>query len=151
MKDRERDIDFLGRIGEKIIINMLSREGKIVEESIDPYDREKDMICDGKTIEVKTQVPFVTERAFTFKPNQLKKCRNVDVLYFISVPANRLNFKWDGYIFQADPESFRTRKRSTRDGRVMILVDIEQDALKPIQKLSDEEVETLRKYTVTGY
>jgi hypothetical protein len=50
MKDRERDIDFLGRIGEKIIINMLSREGKIVEESIDPYDREKDMICDGKTI-----------------------------------------------------------------------------------------------------
>jgi len=151
MKTRERDIDILGRIGEKIIINMLSSQGKIVQESIDPYDREKDMACDGQTIEVKTQVPFILEKAFTFKPNQLNKCRNVDVLYFISVPAPRHKFKWDGYIFEANPQSFKTRKRTTKDGRTMILVNIEQDAIKPVKKLTKEEADTLRKYTVSEY
>lgn len=151
MKTREKDIDILGRIGEKIIINMLSREGLTVQESIDPYDSVKDMTCEGKTIEVKTQVPFIVEKAFTFKQNQLNKCRNVDVLYFISVPAPRHKYKWDGYIFEADPKSFKTRKRNTKDGRTMILVDIEQDAIMPIQRLSKEEVNTLKKYTASEY
>lgn len=141
----------LGLMGEKIIINYLSEEGHIVKHSVDKYDSEKDLIVEGKKVEVKTQVPFLLENSFTFKPDQLRKCRNVDVLYFVSVPANKHNDKWAGWIFEADPKKFVTRQRTTKDGRVMILIDRNQPALKPIKRVSAEEMEQLQRYTVSEY
>lgn len=145
-------IQELGMLGEKIIINRLSKKGHIVESSIDKYDRTKDLMIDGKLkAEVKTQVPFILENAFTFKSSQLTKCRNVDVLYFISVPPPNHDDKWAGWVFEANPQEFKVRQRKTRDGREMLLIDREQEALKPIAKLSDEEIFELKKYTVSGY
>ena len=141
----------LGLMGEKIIINYLSEKGHIVNHSVDKYDSEKDLIVEGKKVEVKTQVPFLLENSFTFKPDQLRKCRNVDVLYFVSVPANKHNDKWAGWIFEADPKEFVTRQRTTKDGRVMILIDRNQPALKPIKRVSEEEMEQLQRYTVSEY
>ena len=37
----------LGQIGEKIVSNYYSRAGNIVEHSIDPFDRHKDLLVDG--------------------------------------------------------------------------------------------------------
>lgn len=147
----EQKMDELGRMGEKIVVNYLSKQGHTVEESIDKYDSNKDLLCDGQTVEVKTQVPFIRQRAFTFKENQLRKCRNVDVLYFVCVPAPSHSFEWAGWLFKADPKAFKTRKYRTSDGRDMILVDIEQDALIPIEKISDQNIEQLKKYTVSKY
>lgn len=141
----------LGLMGEKIIINYLSEEGHVVKHSVDKYDNEKDLVVGNKKVEVKTQVPFILENAFTFKPDQLRKCRNVDLLYFVSVPANRHGDQWSGWIFEADPKSFKTRQRTTKDGRVMILVDRNQPALKPIKRISEEEIRQLQRYTVSEY
>jgi hypothetical protein len=142
----------LGLMGEKIVINMLSEKGRIVKTSVDKYDSEKDLTIDGTIkAEVKTQVPFVLQNAFSFKPNQLRKCRGVDELYFVSVPASRHGDKWEGWIFQADPKTFKTRNYHTKDGRDMILIDRDQEALKPVMKMSDEDIKELKKYTVSGY
>jgi hypothetical protein len=149
---KEEMMNELGLMGEKIVINMLNEEGRKVKTSVDKYDSEKDLLIDDKyKAEVKTQVPFIMQNAFTFKPNQLRKCRGVDELYFVSVPAGRHNDKWAGWIFKADPKSFVTRQYHTRDGRDMILIDREQEALKPVLKMSDEEMKELQKYTVSGY
>lgn len=141
----------LGLIGEKIVINHYSRLGGIVEHSINSYDNKKDLVVDGKTVEVKTQVPWISENSFTIKPNQLRKCRNVDELIFISVPAPRHKDKWSGWMFSADPKKFKVKSYTTNDGREMVLIPRDQDALTPLRKLSENELSELTKYTVSGY
>jgi|TARA_R110000868_G_scaffold389389_1_gene658590 hypothetical protein len=151
MMTKDEMMNELGLAGEKIIINMLSESGHKVKTSINKYDSEKDLLVEDKKVEVKTQVPFVMQDAFTFKPNQLKKCRSVDILYFVCVPPPRHKDKWAGWVFEADPKAFTTRNYTTKDGRVMILIDRSQPALKPVKKISDEEVKELQKYSVSGY
>ena len=149
---KEELMNELGLAGEKIVINMLSDEGSRIKTSVDKYDSEKDLLVDGQyKVEVKTQVPFVMQNAFTFKPNQLRKCRSVDVLYFVSVPPPRHADKWAGWIFRAEPKNFVTRIYNTKDGREMVLIDREQPALTPVKKMTDEEMKELQKYTVSGY
>lgn len=149
---REEKMNELGLMGEKIVINMLNEQGRKVKTSVDKYDSEKDLVIDGQyKAEVKTQVPFIMKNSFSFKPNQLKKCRGVDELYFVSVPAGRHNDKWAGWIFKADPKSFVTEEYKTKDGRDMLLIHREQPALKPILKMSDEDIKELVKYSVSGY
>ena len=149
MMTKDEMMNELGLAGEKIIINMLSESGHKVKTSINKYDSEKDLLVEDKKVEVKTQVPFVMQDAFTFKPNQLKKCRSVDILYFVCVPPPRHKDKWAGWVFEADPKAFTTRNYTTKDGRVMILIDRSQPALKPVKKISDEEVKELQKYSVS--
>jgi hypothetical protein len=141
----------LGLMGEKVVINYLSSVGSIVEQSIDKYDSEKDLVCDGLKIEVKTQVPFIKEGALTFKPNQLRKCQGVDKLFFVTVPAPRHFYKWSGWLFEVNPKEFTYKKYRTKDGREMVLIPIEQESVRPIQKIKDEYVEQLVKYTVSEY
>lgn len=149
---KEELMNELGLAGEKIVINMLSGEGCRIESSINKYDSEKDLMVDGQyKVEVKTQVPFIMKNSFTFKPNQLRKCRSVDVLYFVSVPAPRHTDKWAGWIFRVEPKNFVTTTYRTKDGREMILINREQPALIPVKKMSDEEVRELQKYTVSEY
>jgi len=149
---KEELMNELGLAGEKIVINMLSGEGCRIESSINKYDSEKDLMVDGQyKVEVKTQVPFIMKNSFTFKPNQLRKCRSVDVLYFVSVPAPRHTDKWAGWIFKAEPKNFVTSTYTTKDGREMILINREQPALIPVKKMSDEEARELQKYTVSEY
>ena len=149
---KEELMNELGLMGEKIVINMLNEQGRKVKTSIDKYDAEKDLTIDGNVkAEVKTQVPFLVQNAFTFKPNQLRKCRGVDELYFVSVPAGRHSDKWEGWIFKADPKTFKTRNYRTKDGRDMILIDREQEALTPIMKMSNDDMLELKKYTVSRY
>ena len=149
---KEELMNELGLAGEKIVINMLSGEGCKIESSINKYDSEKDLMVDGQyKVEVKTQVPFIMKNSFTFKPNQLRKCRSVDVLYFVSVPAPRHTDKWAGWIFRVEPKNFVTTTYRTKDGREMILINREQPALIPVKKMSDEEARELQKYTVSEY
>jgi hypothetical protein len=149
---KEELMNELGLAGEKIVINMLSGEGCRIESSINKYDSEKDLMVDGQyKVEVKTQVPFIMKNSFTFKPNQLRKCRSVDALYFVSVPAPRHTDKWAGWIFRVEPKNFVTTTYRTKDGREMILINREQPALIPVRKMSDEEARELQKYTVSEY
>jgi hypothetical protein len=145
-------IEILGRTGEKIIANMLTNLGLNVQESINHFDSEKDFLVDGKKVEVKTEQPYVLKNAFSFRENQLRKCKSVDVLYFVSIPPlfNK-NYKWGGWIFRADPQKFKCTSYTTKSGMRMIAVPIEQEAMIPVQKMKNEEIAELLKYAESAY
>lgn len=141
----------MGIIGEKIIINYLSEQGCKINHSVNKFDAEKDFTADDKKIEVKTQVPFMKENSFSIREKQLVKCRSVDSLYFISVPTSQYEDKWAGWIFHADPKTFITKNKKTRDGRTMVLIHREQEALTPIKRIDDSEIKMLRSVSVSNF
>lgn len=150
--NRDQAIDILGRTGEKIIANMLINLGLNVQESIDHFDSEKDFLVDGKKVEVKTEQPYVLKNAFSFRENQLRKCRSVDVLYFVSIPPLMdVNYKWGGWIFRAEPQNFKCQTYTTKFGTRMVAVPIEQDALIPVKKMEESEIAQLLKYATSAY
>ncbi len=143
----------LGLLGEKIVMNMINRNtpGLIIEQSINKFDSEKDMIVDGKKVEVKTQTPFVFKNCFSFRPNQLYKCRKVDVMYIVSVPHLRFKHFSDGYVYKVDPKKYTTIEYTTKNGLRMVGIPIKQDALVPVYKMTTEEIQELQKYSNTDY
>ena len=59
----DESIGELGLLGEKIMTNYFNSQGMMVEHSIDKFDREKDMLVNGKKVEIKTEQPLVLELA----------------------------------------------------------------------------------------
>lgn len=116
----ELKMNQLGMAGEKLVSSFFRSLGHTVEESLSTYDSVKDMIVDGKTCEVKTQMPFYTENSFTMKKNQLTKCRNVDKLIFVEAPSSKSDVI---KIWEAPKETRKFRTRATKDGRNMYLLD----------------------------
>lgn len=142
----------LGRAGETIVMNHFSRSGSIVESSVNQFDAQKDMVIDGnKKIEVKTQVPFVKKDAFTFKQNQLKKCLEADELYFVSVPNRKMEHYSAGKVYRADPKKMRYDSYKTQDGREMIVIPIQQEALVEAFEMTEQERELLQSYSVSKW
>ena len=78
--------ELLGAVGEGIVARYFNSKGSVVSLSEDKYDSEKDMIIDGKTVEVKTLLPIYKYNAFCLPKQQAKKCESVDRLIFIEVP-----------------------------------------------------------------
>lgn len=153
MLTREEKMNELGLAGEKVVTNMLNRlhPGLVIEHSINKYDSEKDMLVDGKKVEVKTESPYVFKQCFSFRPNQLRKCRNVDVLYIVSVPHVKFKHESDGWVYRVIPSDFKTIEYTTKFGVRMTGIPIKQDAVIPVYKMSDEEVSELMKYSNTAY
>lgn len=116
----ELKMNQLGMAGEKLVSSFFRSLGHTVEESLSTYDNVKDMIVDGKTCEVKTQMPFYTENSFTMKKNQLTKCRNVDKLIFVEAPSSKSDVI---KIWEAPKETRKFRTKATKDGRNMYLLD----------------------------
>lgn len=142
--EKER-ISILGTIGEKIFTNYASEQGFKVEQSINPFDNKKDLKINGKTIEVKTQVPFVTKNSFSLKANQLKKARSVDKLIFITCPCRKSPD--EGYIFEVDPKTFIIEEYTTKkDNLKMYLISRTQKAVRKLAKCKIEEIAELNKY-----
>jgi hypothetical protein len=83
-------------------------------------------------IQIKCKVPWVTERAQSFTQNQLDHYLDCDRIYFICVPLKgryeELD-QWKGNIYYAKPREIVTRTKTTKDGRPMTLIDLEQPAL----------------------
>ena len=148
---REEMMNELGLAGEKVIINLLSEEGRKIQSSINKYDSEKDLMADGKKVEVKTQVPFVMQNAFTFKPNQLRKCRSVDELYFVSVPHPTWNHFSDGWIYRAVPSEMKYHPWKDRWGKERIIIPIKQDSLIPVCQMPSEKSKELQSLLSTMY
>lgn len=153
MMTREEKMAELGLTGEKVVTNMLNRlyPGLVIEHSINKYDSEKDMLVDGKKVEVKTESPYVLANCFSFRPNQLNKCRKVDVLYIVSVPHVKFKHFSDGWVYRLVPSEFRTIEYTTKFGTRMIGIPIRQEACIPVYKMVDEEIAELMKYSYTDY
>jgi hypothetical protein len=139
----------LGKMGEICVGNWASTQGKVVIHSIDPYDSQKDLVIDGITVEVKTQTPYINEMAFSIRPNQLRKCRAVDELYFVALPSPQTRFVYVGHcwIYKVDPKTFTHREIQTRRGMKMILIDIKQSAVTPVMEIDPSDVALMMRYS----
>lgn len=149
--DRSTSMSHLGRAGEVIFGNYMSRQGKIVEYSINQYDNMKDMKIDGKTYEIKTQVPFVTENAFAVKENQLKKLKAADYTVFVSVPNKERNHWSAGKVYMIESSKVEEviRRRKTKDGRQMILLPIRE--MTELFTIDEANAKILQKYSVSEW
>lgn len=141
----------MGQIGETIFSNFCSANGYKIEMAIDPYDSKKDMMVDGLTTEVKTQVPYVYKNAFTFKPNQLKKCLTVERLIFVSVPNHKTPHYSEGKIYEIDPKKMQYYSYTARDGRNMIAIPIDQSDMTELFTMSKEHAKLLQTYSSSAW
>lgn len=109
-----------GDLGEKLVARYYRDLGYTVEESLDLFDYEKDMMINNERCEIKTQQRWHRESAFTIKPNQLKKCQEVDILVIVETPSKYNNMTVTLYEFPKDKRNFY--RRQTYDGRVMYCI-----------------------------
>jgi hypothetical protein len=151
MFDKDSDQAKLGRAGETIVMNYFNKKGVIVESSVDQYDSQKDMLVDGKKVEVKTQVPFVSKDSFSFKKNQLKKCRNADMVFFVSVPNEKREHYSAGKVYAIESKKLQHTEYTTKDGRDMVLIPIKQEGMKEVFSMTPEECKILQRYSVSGW
>jgi len=134
----------LGNAGEKMVANYFSSKNIMINLSVDPFDRVKDLKINGdKTLEIKTQVPFVSKKCFTIKDNhQLQKCLNADYLVFVQAPCSKLD---EAGIYQVE-KGFKHFKYITKAGIKMILLSMNQTAVVKLGTIEGKDKEVLRKY-----
>ena len=133
----ERKMLLLGAEGEKLVKAVHEIAGYTVELSEDSWDSEKDMLIDGKTCEVKTQIPIITKKSMAVESRNYEKCTNVDILIFVEIPySNKYGVNETVNIYQAldrNATEFRTA-----DGRNMMLYPISNMQL--ISKIEDTKI-----------
>jgi hypothetical protein len=151
MFDNDSSQAKLGRAGETIVLNWFSSQGKQFQVSVDQYDSQKDMIVEGKKVEVKTQVPFVIKNSFSFKENQLRKCLNADYVYFVSVPNEKRPHHSSGKVYCIESSNIKFNYYTTKDGRNMVLIPIDQEGMKEVFTMSENEAKILQRYSVSGW
>jgi hypothetical protein len=153
MKEQSIDVKkvMLGMVGERIVAYFLRKQGHDIEESLDPFDSEKDMLMDGQRIEVKTQVPFLVEDSFGLHPGQLKKLRGNHRAYFVSVPPSKNVDPNAGCIYELDTTvEFKCHRRVVANGREVLCIPRNQSAMKIIGKIEDESLlDTLVKLSTS--
>jgi hypothetical protein len=175
-------IEKLGQVGEKIVRNYLNKLRDVsVEDSTNLYDNKKDLIMEIvldenslddesasfktlyrneaddlveiRTGEVKTNTPYFIEDMVSFHKSQLDKCRNVDDLYFVTVPSIKFQRDYSGWILRVDPKNFDakayTKKDPSRPGGVrhMIGIKIDQPSVTKLRKLYKSELEGLLPFS----
>lgn len=143
----------LGVIGERIVASILRKQGMVVEESLNVFDTEKDMLVDDNRVEVKTQVPIMIEDSFGVTMNQKNKIMNSHRVYFVSVPPQRNQDPLAGSIFEMDPGNpqLKAHKWRTHSGREMLCFPRRQPAMKLIHQITDEVVLQQLKDLSTTY
>ena len=114
--NKEQMMVELGSIGEELVADLYRRRGHQVSLSENKYDSVKDMLIDGQTCEVKTQMPFFYKRMFTIKVNQYFKCMNSDMLIWVETPSKHNDYRIDIYESPARGKRFfRKYKAQGRD------------------------------------
>lgn len=146
---------YQGKTGETIIANYYIERGKKVLFSFDQHDHEKDLTIEGLTIEVKTMVPYFSEDAFSFRISQLPKCKSVDLVYFISVPADGKTHFSFGKVYRIKSEkmkySFYYKHFGDRGKAKMVLVPIKQEGMQEVFDMTQEEILKLQEYSTSGF
>ena len=120
MFDTEQKKMKTGDLGEKLVAKYYRNIGSSVEESLDLFDYEKDMMINNQSCEVKTQQRWHIQGAFTINPNQVKKCEEVDLLVIVETPSKYNNMSVVLYEFPKDKRKFYRKK--TNDGRWMYCI-----------------------------
>ena len=141
----------LGMIGERIVASYLRKSGCDVEESLNVFDSEKDLLVDGYKCEVKTQVPIMIEDSFAISTRQRGKIMDSHRVYWISVPL-KLYDELAGCVFEMDPrdETLKGYRWTTHSGREAICFPRRQTAMKLLFKIEDSAIlEQLRELSTS--
>jgi len=143
----------LGLLGERIVAHYLRSEGHQVEESLNMFDSEKDLLCDGFKVEVKTQVPIVIEDSFGVDVKQLPKIRAAHRVYWVSVPLQKNEDELAGAVFEMDPQhpDLKGHRWKTHSGREMVCFPRRQAALQEVYRVTDPAVLEQLKRLSTSY
>lgn len=149
MLDSEQRKSKTGDLGERLVARYFRQLGFQVEESLDLFDRKKDMVIDHKyTCEVKTQQLWHLQKAFTVRESQLKKCNEVDKLIFVETPSKYNKNRVFLYEFVKDKR--QTRSMKTRDGRLMYLYPISNAII--LETIDDPLIcEQFNNYTLSTW
>jgi hypothetical protein len=144
-----------GRVGENIVQNYCTENGSKVITSYDTYDGEKDLMIDGLKIEVKTEVPYFSKDAFTFRNSQLQKCKNCDIVYFVSVPAHGKTHFSFGKVYRIKSEqmkySFYYKDFGPRGKPKMVMVPIRQEGMEHVFDLTEAHIAKLQEFSTSGF
>ena len=132
----------LGMLGERIVARWLRETGHVVEESLDMYDSRKDCLCDGLPVEVKTQVPLISQDSFSVGIRQMQKIRAVHRVYWVSVPLLSGADELAGHIYEMDPTDplLKAHRWSTHDGSEMVCFPRRQAALRHVHTIDDPDL-----------
>jgi hypothetical protein len=146
-------IQKLGEIGEDITSRFLRRSKRKVEYSSSRSDDKKDLIIDEQyTCEVKTCQPFVKKKCLSFRPEQLRKCRKVDELYFVTIPALfDSKYPHNGKLFSVHPKKFKFFRYTTKNKVEMIGIPLDQPAVKEVYRLNKREKQQLMDLASSFY
>jgi hypothetical protein len=104
------------------------------------------------TAEVKTEQPYIKKNCLSFRLTQLRKCREVDVLFFVTIPPKlNENYKHGGKIFKVQPKKFTYFEYETKQHIKMYGIPFEQDAVQEVYTLTADERRELIKYSESAY
>lgn len=158
MTNKDTMAQMLGKAGEAVVRNILTEADYIIRDCVDQYDHEKDMLATKNgvtyTVEVKTEQPYVLKNMVTFPERQLKKCLEVDYLFFVlATPRMRPDYKHSGKVLFAKPKQIELSytKFTTKEGLKRVGFKIEQSGLKHVANLTPDELQILSRYTVSEY
>lgn len=144
MLTEQQRIELIGALGEEIVDKVLKEAGFDVKKSEDKYDSEKDFTVQGLKVEVKTVVPWFTEKALTIDASQYRKCYNADYVIFVCVPSKGLTNlstnQYDGNIYVVNPKEVKWRTKETRNGLSKCLININQPGVRLCHKITDEKI-----------
>lgn len=127
----------LGMLGEKIVAKHFRDSGHQVEESLNVFDSDKDMIIDGNNVEVKTNAPLIYYDSFSFPKSQYNKIINSHRVYWVSVPLQTQDDRFAGCIFEMDPKVAKLHKITFNSGQTTIGLRRQQEGMKVIHKIED--------------
>jgi hypothetical protein len=127
----------LGMLGEKIVAKHFRDSGHQVEESLNVFDSDKDMIIDGNNVEVKTNAPLIYYDSFSFAKGQYNKIMNSHRVYWVSVPLQTQDDRFAGCIFEMDPKVAKLHTIKFNSGTTTIGLRRQQEGMKIIHKIED--------------
>ena len=127
----------LGMLGEKIVAKYFRDNGSMVEESLNIFDSEKDMVIDGRNIEVKTNAPLIYYDSFSFPKSQYNKIINCHRVYWVSVPLQKQEDEFAGCVFEMDPKVAKLHIITFRSGKKTIGLKRQQEGMKIIHRIED--------------
>jgi len=130
----------LGMLGEKIVAKHFRDNGHQVEESLNVFDSDKDMIIDGNNVEVKTNAPLIYYDSFSFPKSQYNKIMNAHRVYWVSVPLQTKDDQFSGCIFEMDPKIAKLHTITFNSGQTTIGLKRQQEGMKIIHRIEDRSL-----------
>ena len=138
----------LGQTGVGALQLVLIEQGIATAQPWDTFDPAVDLIVypnfpdktGYKTAQIKTKSPWVYEKAQSFTKNQWYTYKSqVDLIFLICAPAPIQYVEkdsWAGHLYMIDTKTVQVREKTTKDGREMVLIDLNNH--EPLHKFKKD-------------